>query len=185
MEVKGTAVATIPLFVKQQHGDNAFRQWLDTLTPEARDTLGDSVLPSVWYPMREILVEPTRAICDLFYDGDNVGAVELGRFSAKVGLSGVYRLFVRISSPEFIIARASQILPTYYRPSSMIVAEKGPGYAVIRVTEFPEPDTLVEHRIMGWMKHALQICGVKSEEIRIAESLTEGAPHTEFHVNWI
>ncbi len=184
MEVKGTAVTTIPLFVKQKHGDQAYQRWLDTLAPKTRDTFNGSLLPSVWYPMRETLVEPTRAICDLFYGGDNRGAAEQGRFSAKLGLSGVYRLFVRISSPEFIIAKASQILPTYYRPSSMIIAEKGPGRAVIRVTEFPDPDTIVEQRILGWMEQALLICGVKTAQGSVEDSITAGAPHTEFHMTW-
>jgi hypothetical protein len=184
MEVKGTAVATIPLFVKEKHGENGYHEWLAALTATTRETLGGKILPTAWYPMREMLAEPTRAICNLFYDGNLKGAVEQGRFSAQHGLRGVYRLFVRVASPEYIMAKASQIMPTYYRPSAMIVIEKESGKAVIRITEFPEPDTFVEHRILGWMEQALLICGVKNFRSSIAASMTTGAPHTDFRLSW-
>lgn len=184
MEAKGAAVATIPLFVKEKLGVQAYRQWLEVLSPTARTVLSGSILPSVWYPMRETLVEPTRAICDLFYGGTLKGATEQGRFSASHGLRGVFRLFVRIASPEFIIARASQILPSYYRPSTMSVAEKSPGHTVVLVTDFPDPDESIEHRMMGWMEQALIMCGVNSVAAQIGVSMTDGAPHTAFHVSW-
>lgn len=184
METKGAAVATIPLFVKEQHGGRAYQNWLDALPPKTRDIMSGSILPSMWYPMQEAVVEPTRVLCDLIYRGEPTGALDLGRFSAKHGLRGVYRLFIRVASPEFIVAKASQILPTYYRPSRMAVAERGKNSAVVQITEFPEPNTLVEYRIMGWMKQALQMCGVKSEQTRIKASMTQGSPFTEFHIAW-
>ena len=96
----------------------------------------------------------------------------------------MYRLFVRISTPEFIIARAGQIMPTYYRPASIAVPEHSHGRAVVRITEFPEPFTEVEHRMMGWMEQALAICGVKTVQSKIVASMTTGAPNTEFHLSW-
>jgi len=184
MEAKGTAVATIPLFVKKKLGVQAYRQWLEALTPTARSALSGAINNSAWYPMNEILIQPTKAICELFYAGNLKGAVELGRFSADHGLRGVYRFFVRIATPDFIIARASQILPLYYRPSNMIVVEKGAGHTVIRVTDFPEPDEVVEHRVLGWMEQGLIVCGVNDTTATIAKSMTNGSPFTEYHVTW-
>jgi len=184
MEVKGTAVTTIPLFVKKKHGEAAYEKWLGALSPKARGAFSGMVLSSAWYPLHEMLVEPTQAICDMFYGGSMQGAVELGRLSADHGLRGVYRLFVRVSNPEFIIQRAGQILPTYYRPSGMKVTEHARGRAVVRVTEFPEPHPVVEHRILGWMGQALEICGVKNVRGAIRSSMASGAPHTEFDLTW-
>ncbi|MDJ0766964.1 MAG: hypothetical protein QNJ97_28580 [Myxococcota bacterium] len=143
------------------------------------------ISPADWYPMQPALVDPTRAVCDMFYEGSVRGAVEQGRFSATIGLKGIFRLFVRLSAPELIISRASEILPTYYRPSKLHVAETGPGYAKIHITEFPEPDMLVENRILGWMRQALLICGVASEKGSIAESMTSGSSVTKIHLSWI
>jgi hypothetical protein len=184
MEVKGTAVTTIPAFVKAKHGEAGYGKWLDSLKPEARKEFSGTMLSSAWYPLREMLIEPTLSIGNLFYGGTMLGAVELGRYSAEHGLKGVYRLFVRIGSPEFIISKAGQILPTYYRPSAMSVPEHTRGRAIVRVTEFPEPHPVVEHRMLGWMEQALTICGVKRIQAKIVVSMTTGSPHTDFQLTW-
>jgi hypothetical protein len=184
MEVKGTAVTTIPAFVKAKHGDAGYRKWLDSLQPATREAFSGTMLSSAWYPLREMLIEPTVSICGLFYGGAMLGAVELGRFSAEQGLKGVYRLFVRIGSPEYIISKAGQILPTYYRPSAMTVPEHSHGRALVRITEFAEPHPVVEHRMAGWMEQALTICGVKRVQSKIVVSMTMGSPHTDFQLTW-
>ena len=185
MEVKGTAVASIPAFVKEKHGDDGYQQWMSALPEKTRDAMYGPIMVSSWYPLHQMLVEPTKAICDLFYDGSMEGAVKQGRFSAEKGLRGVYRLFVRISTPEFIISKAGQILPTYYRPASITVPEHSHGSAIVRITEFPEPSTVVEHRMVGWMEQALAICGVKSVKSQITTSMTSGSEHTEFNLTWV
>lgn len=184
MEVNGAAVLSLPLFVKTRFGEEGFQRWLDALSGQAREVFSTPIFQSSWYPMKEILVEPTRSICELFYHGDLKGAWDCGRHSADHGLRGIYKVFVRLSSPEFLINKASVILPTYYRPSRMLVIENKKGLAIVRVLDFPEMDTVIELRMAGWMERALEISGCKNVRMTIACSLTEGAPYTEFHGSW-
>ena len=184
MDVNGTAVISIPLFIKSKFGEEKFKFWLDSLSPEAYDVYKTSVFPSLWYPMKEILIEPTKNICDLFYNGSLNGAWESGRFSAEYGLKGIYKMFVKLSSPEFLIKKASVILPTYYRPSAMKVIENTKGYAMVRVTEFLEMEKVIEHRMGGWMERALEICGCQEVKMEITKSITTGDPYTEFQSTW-
>ena len=55
VEVKGTAIITIPLFVKERFGEGGLNRWIDVLTPEVRDVYPVSVLVSPWYPLKEFL----------------------------------------------------------------------------------------------------------------------------------
>jgi hypothetical protein len=121
MEVNGAAVVSLPLFIKDRYGEEGFRRWLDSLSEQSREIFSLPVFQSSWYPMKEILVEPTKKLCELFFDGNLKGAWVCGRHSADHGLRGIYKVFVRLSSPEFLINKASVILPTYYRPSKMKV----------------------------------------------------------------
>ena len=123
MEVKGTAIITVPLFIKDRFGEGGLNQWIGALTPEARQVYPASVLVSSWYPLKEFLIEPLHKMCDLFCAGDLKGARESGRFSADYSLKGIYRIFVKLGSPEFMLRRAGTILPVYYTPSEMKVAE--------------------------------------------------------------
>lgn len=184
MKVKGSAVATLPLFVKQKFGEDGFQKWLASLSPEAQDVFKNNVLTVGWFPLKQILSEPTKKICDLFYNGNIQGAWESGRFSAEQGLKGVYKVFIKLGSAAFITKKASTILPTYYDPSEMKVADLQSNNAVIQITKFEEPSDIVDNRIGGWMEKALELSGYKTVNISITKSLAKGAPFTEFQVSW-
>jgi hypothetical protein len=185
MLVKGTAVETIPMFIKKKFGEQGFQKWLQSLPPDIRKTFATNILSPLWYPLRETLIEPTVKLCELFYSGKPDGAVEQGRFSAEHALKGVYRLFVRLTSPETLVTKASTIMPTYYQPSCMEVVEKGSNRGVVRMTKFETPHTLVEHRIKGWMERALELTGAKSAKAEIKSSMAKGSQYTDFVVTWL
>jgi hypothetical protein len=184
MQVKGTAVLTIPLFIKERFGEQGFQRWLESLSPPVHKTFSSNILAPVWYPLEEGLIEPTVKLCELFYQGRMDGALEQGRFSAEHGLKGVYKLFVKLASPDALVAKASTIMPTYYEPCAMEVVDKGQKTATVRITRFATPHTVVEHRIKGWMERALEISGAKMVKIEIKASMTNGSPYTDFVVSW-
>jgi len=184
LDVKGTAVGTLPVFVEERFGREGLELWLNTLNEYARKAFSKPILQASWFPIQSMFVEPTGALCDLFYNGKIRGAYEIGRFSAEVGLRGVYKVFLKIGSTRTIIEKATLILPTYYRPSSIEVVEMQDRRAVISITEFPEPNELVEERIRGWMERALEISGARSPIIKIEQSMARGAPTSDFVITW-
>jgi len=184
LEVKGAAIITIPLFIKERFGEGGSNQWINALTPGARKIYPASVLVSSWYPLKEFLIEPIRKMCDLFYAGDLKGARESGRFSADYSLKGIYKIFVKLGSPEFMLRRAGTILPIYYTPSEMKVVECRKGGGMMQITKFPDMDRVLEIRIAGWMERAIEISGGKQPDIKITKSLTMGDPLSEFLATW-
>jgi hypothetical protein len=64
MQVKGTGVLTIPLFIKERFGEQGFQKWLESLSPPVRTTFSSSILTPAWYPLQEGLIEPTVKLCD-------------------------------------------------------------------------------------------------------------------------
>ncbi len=185
MEVKGTAIASLPEFITKKYGQSAFGQWVNSLSENARKVYSSPVLLGKWYPLREIMVEPTKKMCELFYRGDMKGAWEAGRFSADMGLRGVYKLFVKLGSPEFLIRKASSVFTSYYEPSEMkVVAQEGKK-AVVHITKFSEPSSVIEYRIAGWIERALEISGAKGVKVQIPQSLTNGGSYTEFVATWM
>jgi len=184
VDVKGTAIISIPEFINRKFGKEGLNRWLNTLTENARKVYGCSILAGSWYPLKEIMVEPTRKMCELFYRGDLKGAWEAGRSSADFGLKGVYKIFVKFGSPEFLIRKASAIFTSYYQPSEMKVVVQEDKKAVVHITQFSEASSLIENRIAGWMERAMEISGCKNVKVSIPQSLAKGGPYTEIVVTW-
>lgn len=183
MEVKGLSVASTPAFVQHSFGSR-FNEWIDSLSSESREIMSNCILASNWYPLQEAFIEPTRKICDLFYGGRDKGAWEVGRYSADIALKGIYKLFVKLGSPEFLIKRASKVMSTYYRPSELIVHEMSSGKAKVHIVKFPEANRFIELRIAGWMERAMEISGCRHVDIKITRSLAKGDLVTEFATEW-
>ena len=185
VEVSGLAVATIPLFIKDKFGDKGFEKWLTKLEPEIQKIYTSIISVNKWYNIKEVFVEPTKILCDMFYDGDFKAAWEFGRFSAEYGLKGVLKVFVKLASVKYFISRASVVIPNYYKPMTMEVITNEKGYALLQIPHFPGIHKIVELRIAGWMERALEITGnTKELYIEITKSLADGDECTEFTVKW-
>jgi hypothetical protein len=184
MEIKGSAVKSIPEYVKNNYSDK-YDLWLDSLPEEAKKLFSNPVLPSNWYPLQEGIVDPVTSIGDLFFEADmEKAAWETGRYSAEIALTGIYRFFVQAATPSFIIGRAGKIFSTYYQPSEIKVVSKGDKSVTLHITSFDDPNILVESRIGGWMEKGLEISGCKNVRVKIPKSLTRGDSVTEFHLQW-
>jgi len=185
MQVNGTAVASLPLFIRTKFGDAGFNRWIQSLSEEAAKVYSTTIFPSSWYPLDKVVIEPTRKFCDLFYGGNIKGAWEGGRFSADYGLKGVLKIFVKVASVNILIKKAGMILPTYYKPSNITIIENDKGKACIQITNFPEMDQIIEFRIAGWIERAIEISGGKYVTVIITKSLVKGDPYSEIKITWL
>jgi hypothetical protein len=183
MEIKGTALISLQEYVRKKHPDR-FEEWLNSLPEPSRNIMASSILTNSWYPIQDAIIEPTKKICDLFYNGDIKGAWEAGRYSAEHALKGIYKIFVKIGSPEFILNKASRILPTYYKLSEMETVITKPKSSILRVTKFSKPSIYLDYRIGGWIEKALEISGCEGLSVKITKSLAKGDSVTEYLSEW-
>lgn len=183
MEIKGTAVKSIPEYVKRNH-TSKYADWIRSL-PQASQLIANGVSSASWYSMNDAAVEPSKKVGELFFNNDlKKGAWELGRFSADIALHGIYKLYVKFSSPGHIISRASRIFSAYYRPSQMETTEQKSNSVKLIMTQFDQPNDLIEYRIGGWIERALEISGCNGIDVKITESLAKGNNKTVFECNW-
>ena len=184
MEVKGSAVLTTYNFVRERYGEDGLKTWLSQLEPETRKIFEAGVLVSSWYPLKQMLSVPTGKLCEIFFNGDIRGAWNCGRYSADYGLKGIYKIFIKLGSPGFLVSRASMIFPTYYKPCKMEVVLNEKDHATVRITEFPEMDSLVEGRIGGWIGRALEISGCQRVEVNFSRSTTTSGSFDDINASW-
>lgn len=183
MEIKGSAVKSIPDYIRKFHPDK-YSAWVSALPESSRQIFAGGVMPSSWYSLQEAAVIPTQALGQVIFGDPEKGAWQCGRFSAESALTGIYKFFIKAASPFFIIDRASRIFTTFYQPSNMVVVEKGADYVVLHITQFDEPSSLIEGRIAGWIEKAMEIHGVGFVNVTIRKSLAKGDPVTDILVKW-
>jgi hypothetical protein len=179
MKVKGSAVAALQQFVLEHHAEGGHASWLGALPPGARSVFAGPVLQSDWYPLQDAYIAPTQVMCELFHGGSERAAWEVGAFSARKSLRGVYRAFVRVASAGFVVDRAGSIFQTYYSPGKIATVERSSNRFVLHMTEVDEPHPILEYRICGWIEGALEICNARQNRITVNRSAAAGAPLTE------
>lgn len=185
MMVRGKTIILIPPFIKKKFGEEGLIYWLNKITPQARKVYDGKIDVNAWYPLKEILLEPTANIAGLFYEWKiQPAAWELGRYSAEYRFAGVGKILIKFPSPNYFVSKGVEYLTDYYRPCELQVHENGDGYAVVRVTRFPEIDKTVEFRIGGWIERGLEMNGCKDLNVEITKYLTHFDPYTEYSIHW-
>lgn len=161
MQIKGTAVKSTQIFVKETFPDR-YSEWFEKLSPSVQNSFADGILAGHWYDLHEYVLEPTTLIGDLFYDGDeNTAAFEVGNFSAKYALKGVYKIFVKVASVDFVLKRTTNIFSTYYSEGKFEIIYRTPNRVEFLSTGFERRDELIFERISGWVKGIFEVISKK------------------------
>jgi len=150
-------------FLQERFGPAGVGPVLEKLDPKLRAELGSGVLDSVWYPM-SLLLELMRAAVAVHGEGHPELIREMGRASAEYGVKGVYKVFFKVGSPQFIIGRASRVFSSYYDTGRIRVVESGAGRAVLDLAGFDAGAPEFCQRILGWMEKTVEMAGARDLE---------------------
>lgn len=183
MNIKGSAVKTIKDYMETNHPEK-YNEWMDMLPIESKSLFSSPIYATNWYPIETSAVIPTEKIGELIFNSPEEGAYALGKYNAEVSLNGIYKVFVKVLNPTYLIQRASKIISTYYDPATIIVASQGFKFVVLHITEFSKPNVIIEKRIAGWIQRALEIAKCKNVNVEITKSLTKGDSVTEYNISW-
>ncbi|MCE5300109.1 MAG: hypothetical protein LLG37_04450 [Spirochaetia bacterium] len=77
------------------------------------------ILTNRSYGLNHGPVEPARLMAKMLFNGGTSAYHEAGKHSTEHGLCGIYRIFVKAASQQFIPAKAGDIPPAYYNPGAM------------------------------------------------------------------
>lgn len=184
MNAKGTLVSAIKRYVKDHHAGD-YDRWIENLPEGSRKIYSDTVMATDWYPLEEAVVIPTQIVAQMFFDGNVEAASRAsGRHSARVSLTGIYKVFVLIATPQYIMKRGGKIMASFYDPATLIISDRRSNGVTVQITEFPQPSVVTEWRIAGWMEEALSICGCENIVLEMSRSMQKGDAVTEYVIDW-
>ncbi len=183
MQVKGTSIKTTRDFVKAKF-PNRYEEWLKALPENSQILFKNSVNVGEWYDLKIAFTDPLDKIVELFYNKNaQKGGEEMGMYSAEIGLKGIYKVFLLVATPQYLMKRATRTMETFYNPSEIEVTESN-GVTTVAIKKFDGLTLALEYRIAGWIYKALELCKLKDIHYNITSHISSGDKQTVINYKW-
>jgi hypothetical protein len=172
-EAKWMSVAAFIDAARRRLGEPAWEEILARLPDDTRALFAAPPAPIAWVDGRHVF-----ALLDALA-GHAGGRLELlreiSRSQVEHDLRGIYRLFVRIASPDFIAARAASLYGAYWRGNGSIhIERKGPKAFEVVYENLPSVRSSFIAVQLGGIQAAIEATGVKSVRVIVVETKEHG-----------
>ena len=111
---------------------------------------GGVVDPTQWVSF-DAYVSLSAAIDARYGKGDFALCRELGRYSARVNLPTLYRIFYQFGSVRFILSKATAVWSEHYDSGHASARDVGPKEVAILVEDFATPHVVLCLSVLGWI----------------------------------
>jgi hypothetical protein len=99
-------------------------------------------------------------------------------------LQGIYKAFVKVGSPEYVIERIAAVHATYFQGVSVDVQLPEPRKALIKYTGFEKQHRIMGFAIIGFFNKALELSGANDAAIYFTTPIEEGRGYAELSIAW-
>lgn len=184
MQVKGLVTKSIAEYVKANY-PRQYVEWENLLPPKTAQILDRHLNLHRWFDIQNGAEKPTEAIAQLFTNNDVVKAAwQSGRYSAERAFHGVFKMFLLIISPRFIVKRIPRLFGTFYKPDEAEATMVTPNKVVMRVLNMKSRSAIIEYRIAGWLERAFELSGCEKVKVEVIKSFAKGENYTEYEISW-
>jgi hypothetical protein len=141
-----------------------------------------TVLGASWYPFRDV-IELDRVIVDRFGHGEIPFLQELGAYSARQSLSGVYRFLQRSGVHEFF--RRSALMHGQYQDfGTADYEELGGGAGRMIHRHYTSYSPLYCASAIGFYRHCIRLHGGMNVAVRESACQCRGEESCTFELEW-
>jgi hypothetical protein len=183
VEIKGSAVLDSITGIKKRDGEAGYNEILTLLDEDTRKLFQSTISASSWYSLdlfcRFLTVELNKT-------AGGKEEVLVGRSEKVVErqLRGVYKIFVKIGSPEFLIKRITAVHMTYFNGVALDFKMLGPGSATIRYSGFEKQHRLIGFTLIGFFRKALELSGAKDYNVWFTTFIEEEKGYCDLAISW-
>src|SRR5271168_2006927 len=146
-EIKGTVLLDSLAAIKARAGEQELAKIVKALSQQSRTLFEGPIYSSTWYPLdafTEFLDVDIRETAG----GDREVLRERSEKVIEKQLSGIYKVFVKVGTPGFVITRISAVHATYFR-GIQIIPEIEARRAIIKYVGFQKQHEILEYTIRG------------------------------------
>ena len=183
VQIKGSAIKETINQIKARNGEDALQKIFDLLDEETLTVCQGEIYSSSWYPLA-IFTRFLEVEIKVLADGREEMITRGSEVVIEKQLRGIYKAFVKLGSPEFVMKRIAAVHATYFQGVPIEVNLQGPGKAVVRYTGFEKQHRIMGFAIIGFFKKALEISGAKDVVLRFTVPIEEGKEFAELSIAW-
>jgi len=184
-ESKGSGFTSAITVLRRMLPVEQLERVLAPLSPETAELVRHPPLPVAWIPMHHF-PELVRSVRAHGFGGDEMKFEEWGRQAMLADLRGIYKMFIRFLSPQFVIERGAKLWAQYARNQGRAWGEvDGPSSCLVHYEGLPlaqvSPEFWAYQR--GCLLGVMEATGMKQIAI---ETLDGGAhmTHARFRISW-
>ncbi len=181
-DIKGRVLLDTLAAVRERSGEPELAKIIKSLSNESRKVFESPILFSEWYPLdafAEFLEVNVRETAN----GDREVLAKRSEKVVESQLRGVYKIFVRLGSPKFVISRISAVHETYFR-GVKIIMEFERHSATVRYVGFQKEHNIMEQVVIGFFRKALAMSGAKRVELKFTVPIAQAGPYSELAISW-
>lgn len=183
VQIKGATIRETVTQIKTRAGDQAFQKVLGLLDEPTRKIFEGEIFSSTWYPLdsyTRFLEVEIRVLANGREEAITRGAEAVNERQ----LQGMYKAFVKVGSPEYIIERIAAVHMTYFQGVSIDVQLPEPRKALIKYSGFEKQHRIMGFAIIGFFNKALELSGAKDAVIYFTTPIEEGRGYAELSIAW-
>jgi hypothetical protein len=160
-------------FVEHKFGTQGLEKVINSLSDSDQKiaTVGASLINS-WVEVDAHVRLLAAIVNELNHEEDKI-LLEVGEWIAMKQLNSIYRAFLVVVSPEFMLKRSSTIFHTFYDEGAMEVKILAPGKVDCIFRGFTKQQQLIELSITGWFTGAAKLSRARNVKLDITTSLSE------------
>lgn len=181
VRIKGTALLDTVEAARKREGEQRLAQIVQSLLPPFRHVFENGIVPTSYYSL-DAFVAFLEAGFRLGGDDERI-LIKRTEAVAERQLTGLYRVFIKLGSPEFVIRRITTIHQTFFTGVGISV-ELRHGDARVRYSGFRKQHRLMEYVMFGFYQKALQICGAREARAQMSVPMADDAEFCELHITW-
>ena len=172
-QFKGTVYLSTREFLLHRYDQEGVERALAELPPAMREALHD-VTAVGWYDVAPVL-ELHRVMERLFEGAPGEVCYEAGKFSARWSMNSVLKVFVRFTSPHWLMDKATSVWGRYHDTGRWEFDPPEPKRLAGRLNDYAVQEPLFFHRLRGWVAGAIEMTGGANPRV---QHVQRGEGHT-------
>lgn len=182
-QVKGNLVNSRAWFVREHFGEDAIPRLAEELTPAAREYLTVPSMSFAWKSMGPLL-DLDRAIFLSLMKSDVAQMRAFGAEIAMHDLPTIYRTFMRLGTPSFVLSKVSVACGMYFKETTLRATKITSQESSIALVGRRWPMYLCTYGLEGWFNAAVTISGAKNATTHHSACLHRGDHECRWTVTW-
>ena len=181
--VKGTAWLTLKSFLSERSGADAMARVLARLGPSDAEALRRNSLPGSWGDYGA----DTRVLLaadDVLGRGDRTLIRDSAVHHARKDMRGIYRMFIRVATPGFVIGRAAKLWRLIIDSGELRVVRQTPKGVDLELTNIEGVPPHHELDQLPFMEEIARMTGAKNVQATHPKCLARGDDRCVYIVRW-